>query len=202
MEFRGLLRLARLLLFPELARDIAERKLLRGRLRFDGFRGVLCGGGRLASLFDFHARAIFRRQDAGTAQVFFRVDMLGRLLLVIFTRAFLPGRLGEILSLAIRYAEKGARKKQKGNHEEAIAMQQLPKICEARPHRFRIFEVRHGHNRQLADFFVTHSIGGCTAVNENRADVPFGYAPQKRGGHSPYCAWSDERVRTLPGCGR
>ncbi|MFI5059430.1 MAG: hypothetical protein ACHQLQ_14755 [Candidatus Acidiferrales bacterium] len=135
MEFRGLLRLARLLLFPELARDIAERQLLRRRLSLDGFRGLLCSGGRLPSLFGFYARTIFRSQDAGTAQVFFGVNVLDRLPLVIFTRAFLAGRLGEILSLAIRYAEKSAGKKQKGDHEEAIAMQQLPKICEARPRR-------------------------------------------------------------------
>jgi len=135
MEFRGLLQLARLFLFPELARDIAERQLLRRRLSFDGFRRLFCNGGHLPSLFGFYARAIFQSQDAGTAQVCFRVDVLGRLLLVIFTRAFLAGRPGNILSLAIRYAEKSAGKKQNGERREAMAMQQIPKTCEARPRR-------------------------------------------------------------------
>jgi hypothetical protein len=135
MEFRGLPRLAHLLLFLELARDIAERKLLRRGLGVDSFRGFLRGGGRLASLFGFYALAILWRQDAGTAQVFFRVDVLGRLLLVFFACALLAGCSGNILSLAIRNAKKNAGKKQDREHEEATAMQRLPKIREARPHR-------------------------------------------------------------------
>jgi hypothetical protein len=102
VEFRGLLRLPRLLLFPELARDIAQRKLLRRRLSVNGFRGFLCSGGRLTLLLGFYALAIFGRQDAGTAQVFFRVDVLGWLLLVFFACALVAGCFSSILSLAIR----------------------------------------------------------------------------------------------------
>jgi hypothetical protein len=152
MEFRRPLRLARSLLLPELPREIAERKLLRGRLRFDGFHRFLCRGERLASLSCFHALAIFWAQDAGTAQVFFRVDMLGWLLLVFFTRALLAGCFGNILSLAIRNAEKSAGKKQKDEHEETVGTQQIPKIWRERPHRIRIFEVRHRHSHHLRGF--------------------------------------------------
>jgi hypothetical protein len=178
MEFRGLLRLARLLLFPELARDIAERQLLRYRLSVNGFRGFFCSGGRLAPLFGFYARAIFQSQDAGTAQVFFSVNVLGWPPLIFFTRALLAGCFSNILSLAIRYAEKSARKKQNGERREAMAMQQIPKTCEARPRRVGILEVRYRRSHQLRELFATHSIVGCTGVNENRAGVPFGYAPR------------------------
>jgi hypothetical protein len=135
VESRELLRLARLPLFPELAREIAERKLLRCRLSVNGFRGFFCSGGRLTPLFGFYALAIVWSQDAGTAQVFFRVDVLGRLLLIFFTLALLAGCFGSILSLAVCHAEKSARQKQEGKHEEAIATRQIPKICGARPYR-------------------------------------------------------------------
>jgi hypothetical protein len=147
VEFRRLLRLARLLLFSVLAGDIAERKVRRGRLSVDGFRRFFRSGEGLPFLFGLQPLAIFRSQDAGAAQVLLGVDVLGKLLLVFFPRAFLSGRFGNILSVAIRYAEEKAGERQDGGHEEAA--QQIPGICNVRPHRFRIFDVRCCHGNRL-----------------------------------------------------
>ncbi len=123
VKFRRLLRLARLLLLSVLAGDIAGRKLRRGRLSVDGFRRFLCSGESLPFLLGLQPLAVFRSQDAGPAQVLLGVDVLGRLLLVFFPRAFLSGRLGDILSVAIRYAEEKAGEHQDAGHEEAMAAQ-------------------------------------------------------------------------------
>ena len=149
MEFRRLLRLARLLLLSVLAGDIAERKLRRGRLSVDGFRRFLCSGEGLPFLLGLQPLAVFRSQDAGPTQVLLGVDVLGRLLLVFLPRAFLSGRLGNILSVAIRDGEEKAGEHQDAGHGEAMAAQQIPGICDVRPHRFQIFDVRCCHGNRL-----------------------------------------------------
>lgn len=149
VEFRRLLRLARLLLLSVLASDIAERKLCRGRLSVDGFRRSLRGGKCLPFLFGLQPLAIIRSQDVGAAQVLLGVDVLGRLLLVLFPRAFLSGRLVDILSVAIRCAEEKAGDHQDAGHEEVMAAQQIPGICDVRPHRFRIFDAHCFHSNRL-----------------------------------------------------
>src|SRR5258708_35778247 len=103
VKFRRLLRLARLLLLSVLAGDIAGRKLRRGRLSVDGFRRFLRSGERFPFLLGLQPLSVFRSQDASPAQVLLGVYVVGRLLLVFFPRAFLSGRLGDILSAAIRY---------------------------------------------------------------------------------------------------
>ena len=149
VEFSRLLRLARLLLPLVLPGDIAERELRRGRLSVDGFRRFIRGGGRLPFLLSLQLLAIFRSQDAGAAQVLLGVDVLGRLLLVLFPRAFLSGRLVDILSVAIRCAEEKAGDHQDAGHEEVMAAQQIPGICEVRPYRFRIFDAHCFHSNRL-----------------------------------------------------
>src|SRR5260221_10952799 len=126
VEFRRLLRLARLLLLSVLASDIAERKLCRGRLSVDGFRRFFRSGEGLPFLLGLQLFTVFRSQDAGPAQVLLGVDVLGRLLLVFFPRAFLSGRVGDILSVAIRDAEEKAGEHQDAGHGEAMAAQEIP----------------------------------------------------------------------------
>jgi hypothetical protein len=70
-------------------------------------------------------------------------------LLVFFPRAFLSGRLGDILSVAIRYAEEKAGEHQDAGHEEAMAAQQIAGICDVQPHRLRIFDIRCCHGKRL-----------------------------------------------------
>jgi hypothetical protein len=70
-------------------------------------------------------------------------------LLALFARAFLFRGFGNILRVAIRYAEESAREKQHARHKETMAAQQIPWVCEARPHRLRIFEVRRCHGNRL-----------------------------------------------------
>jgi hypothetical protein len=53
----------------------------------------------------------------------------------------------------------------------------------------------------LRDFFATYSIGGCRAVNENRADVPFGYVPSKSGSHSPFWFGTTEESESFEDIG-
>jgi hypothetical protein len=112
VEFRGLLWLSRLLLLSVLAGDITERKLRRSRLSVDGFRLLLYSRERLLFTFGFQSLAVFRSQDVGTTQVIRGVDVLGMLLLALFARAFLFRGFGNILRVAIRYAEESAGEKQ------------------------------------------------------------------------------------------
>jgi hypothetical protein len=149
VEFRRLLWLSRLLLLSVLAGDIAERKLRRSRLSVDGFRLLLYSRERLLLTFGFQSLAIFWSQDVGTTQVILGVDVLGMLLLALFARAFPFRGFGNILSVAIRYAEESAGEKQYARHKETMTAQQIPWVCEARPHRLRMFEVRCCHGNQL-----------------------------------------------------
>jgi len=118
-------------------------------LSVDSFRLLLYSGGNLPLTFGFQSLAIFRSQDVGTTQVILGVDVLGMLLLALFARAFLFGGFGNILRVAIRYAEEGAGEKQYAGYKETMTAQQIPWVCEARPHRVRIFEVRRCHGNQL-----------------------------------------------------
>jgi hypothetical protein len=135
VEFRRLLRLSRLLLLSVLAGEIAERKLRRDRLSVDGFRLLLYSRDRSLFPFGLQSLAIFRSQDVVTTQVILGVDVFGMLLLAIFALAFLLRGFGNILSVAIRYAEERAGEKQYARHEETTTAQWIPWVCEARPHR-------------------------------------------------------------------
>jgi hypothetical protein len=134
MEFGGALESLREFELAETAGDVAERRGGRKRLcagiwndgksdgltvkgedvdwRLDGgvcgLPRVVGGGGSGLIFLGFELGAIFRSEDLGALEIFFGVNVLGFFLLRLFASAFLLGRFGDILSVALRDADHGA----------------------------------------------------------------------------------------------
>jgi hypothetical protein len=102
MEFGGLLKFLELLQSTEAAGHVTERDVGRKRLRveciFRFFSGVRSG-----LIFPgFDLRAILRRKNLGTLQIFFGVNVLEFFLLRFFAGAFLLGCIGNVLRVTFR----------------------------------------------------------------------------------------------------